>query len=207
MTVDFETRLSEALDDLADSIPVSRPVFDPGSDANGTSPSSSPPGRVGLLVACAAVVIGLVAFVNGVGLIGGVGSDTTGDAAADTDTTELIVWLTVPVSAEDRAAVEALLAADAEVVNARYVDQDETYEEFLEFFADEPELTALVEPEQLPTSFRVEFTGPGSELIDALLLQPGVVDVELPADEPSDSSRDLVADALDFIGGLNPFAD
>lgn len=74
--------------------------------------------------------------------------------------TSFSVYLVVGVSAEQVDEVDRALSAEPAVTSARYLDVDETYRDFVEFFSDEPEITELVEPEQLPTSFEIEVDSP-----------------------------------------------
>ncbi|MEM9564628.1 MAG: permease-like cell division protein FtsX [Actinomycetota bacterium] len=72
---------------------------------------------------------------------------------------EVIVWLPVDAPGELVAAIDEALGSTAGVTIHRYVDRDETYARFVEFFADDgPDVIDLVEPEQLPTSFAVTVT-------------------------------------------------
>lgn len=66
-----------------------------------------------------------------------------------------VVWLEVGVTDGGVAAIDQALAAHPLLLSSDYIDQDETYEDFKEYFADEPEILDLVEPDQLPTSFVV----------------------------------------------------
>lgn len=69
---------------------------------------------------------------------------------------ELVVWLDVGAHVEVVEQLSAKLSASSAVAAFDYVDHGETYDEFSLYFADEPEVIELVEPEQLPTSFRVQ---------------------------------------------------
>ncbi|MEL6983714.1 MAG: permease-like cell division protein FtsX, partial [Actinomycetota bacterium] len=69
---------------------------------------------------------------------------------------EVKIWLDVGVTAADVEAVATGLDdLQGRVVEYRYLDLDATYDEFNQFFADEPEILDLVDPEDLPTSFEV----------------------------------------------------
>jgi len=62
-----------------------------------------------------------------------------------------------------------------------YVDQDETFEEYQEIFADEPELQDAVTPADLPPSYRVTPVDPDADVVDEVAGQfnerPGVRNV------------------------------
>ncbi len=69
-----------------------------------------------------------------------------------------VVWLHTGIPPEAAGGVEEILEAMPMVNRLRYIDQEATYQEFTEYFADEPEILELVEPEQLPTSFDIDFS-------------------------------------------------
>ncbi len=71
------------------------------------------------------------------------------------DEVEFIVWLDVGVEQEQIEATSDFLQNSIYVRSIRYVDQESTFQEFQNFYADEPEILELVEPDQLPTSFIV----------------------------------------------------
>jgi cell division protein FtsX len=71
------------------------------------------------------------------------------------DQAAVVVWLDVDAGPEQVAAVEDLLQSIPSVAEVDYIDRDRTWVEFEEYFADEPEIQELVEPEHLPTSFRI----------------------------------------------------
>ncbi|MEM7273015.1 MAG: permease-like cell division protein FtsX [Actinomycetota bacterium] len=116
-------------------------------------------------------------------LLGGCGlfSDDVGDerargavtgtamCAEPNETTEAIVWLDATATDAEVETIDRLLGTAPKVVEHRYVDRDATYAEFEEFFADEPDIIELVEPENLPTSFRVYFD---QRLLPQLVLAP-----------------------------------
>lgn len=123
------------------------------------------------------VIVGVVVVAIGVFQVGGAFSDRNVSepaAAADSPTElpdvplfaladdlfpercEVIVWLDVAVAPQVADHLSLKLSASSAVAKVEYVDQERTYEEFESYYADEPEIVALVEPEQLPTSFRVE---------------------------------------------------
>ncbi len=102
------------------------------------------------------------------------------------DEVEFIVWLDVGVEQEQIEATSDFLQSSPFVRSIRYVDQEATFDEFQNFYADEPEILELVESDQLPTSFivtpndaNVAFIQSLGEEIEPL---PGVDEVEFATD-------------------------
>ncbi len=81
---------------------------------------------------------------------------------------EAIVWLTPRADDGEVAGVEQALRSNPSVTAHRYVDTDETASSFAAFFADQPEIVELYDPEELPTSFVVTVDGGA---IDAMRIQ------------------------------------
>ncbi len=77
----------------------------------------------------------------------------------------------------DEDAVEVAVANSGFIDDLEYVDRNETYAEFRAYVVDKPEVVALVAPEDLPTSFRVETDLPDQVEADVRLL-PGDLTVE-----------------------------
>ncbi len=100
-----------------------------------------------------------------------------------------IIWLEVPVSDTEVAEVARWLDENPLVDDYRYVDRDETYAEFREYFADEPEVIDLVEPDQLPTSFNVTTEDPVA-LARAVERLAGVDDVEINGGRETDTGAE-----------------
>ncbi|MDH3299019.1 MAG: permease-like cell division protein FtsX [Acidimicrobiia bacterium] len=102
------------------------------------------------------------------------------------DEVEFIVWLDVNVQQEQIESIDDFLASNPYVDNRYFIDRDATYQEFQNFFADEPELLQLVEPDQLPMSFQVQPSDTDVDLIrrigDEIETIPGVQDVEFASD-------------------------
>jgi cell division transport system permease protein len=94
---------------------------------------------------------------------------------------EFIVYMQPEVTEEQKASIEGDLGANPDVKSFDYVDQDETYEEFVRLFGDSPQLVETVSPEILPPSFRVAPQVQDPEVVQALGDQfnekPGVYDV------------------------------
>ena len=98
---------------------------------------------------------------------------------------ELIVWMHPEASSAEIENTAEILDALTEVDRFVYVNIADTFEEFSAYFADQPEVIELVEPEMLPTSFRVMSPDPDlleDVLSDRLAHLPGVsaIDVGRP---------------------------
>lgn len=102
------------------------------------------------------------------------------------DEVEFIVWMDVGVQQEQIDATEDFLDKSIYVREIRYVNQEQTYAEFQSYFADEPEILELVEPDQLPTSFQVTPQDADVESIraiaDEIQILAGVDEVEFASD-------------------------
>lgn len=99
-------------------------------------------------------------------------------AIADRDATDLIIWLKPEVEPASIESVSRRLDGHPEVDSYRYIDQSATYREFVEYYADQPEVIGLVSAEQLPTSFRVT-TSDQLALAEIAEALPGVVAVDV----------------------------
>jgi cell division transport system permease protein len=71
------------------------------------------------------------------------------------DDVRFIVWMNVGVGREQVDATEDLLNESPFVRDFAYINQEQTYEEFTDYYEDEPEILELVQPADLPTSFEV----------------------------------------------------
>ncbi|MEM7272287.1 MAG: permease-like cell division protein FtsX [Actinomycetota bacterium] len=102
------------------------------------------------------------------------------------DEVEFIVWMDKEVQPEQVESTADFLSKSIYIKAHRYIDQDETYQEFQNYFADEPEILELVTPEQLPTSFQVTPQDADVESIraiaDEIEILAGVDDVEFASD-------------------------
>ena len=100
----------------------------------------------------------------------------------------ITVWLKVGITAPEILDIDTLLAAakaNGEGIDGyEFFDRDKTLDRFREFFADEPQLGGLVDPDQLPMSFDVEVSNfaEAEGLIDDLDQQPTVDAVEIRVD-------------------------
>lgn len=94
---------------------------------------------------------------------------------------EFIVFVQPEATDDQIDAIDRLLAESPQVENTEYVDTDATFEEFQDLFADSPEIVETVDPEALPTSYRVVPVDKSAETIAALRnafqAQPGVYEV------------------------------
>jgi hypothetical protein len=79
--------------------------------------------------------------------------------ALDDEQATVIVYLDPSSTPEDLASLDAQIADRPGVLTTRAIDRDETYEDFQRLFADQEEMLANVEPEDLPTSVHVEVEG------------------------------------------------
>ncbi len=127
------------------------------------------------------------------------------------DEVEFVVWLDVDIQNEQIQAVQNFLDSTPFVDSSDYIDREATYEEFQNFFAEEPELLQLVEPDSLPTSFQVKPSDASVELIRELGTEietiAGVSDVEFATDnikaisDFSQGSSTVMAVAALFAAG------
>ena len=94
---------------------------------------------------------------------------------------EFIVFMRPDVTEEQRASLRRDLEASPDVKRIEYIDQDQTYADFQRIFKNEPQLLNTVEPEALPTSFRVAPSNQDAKVVQALGDQfkdkPGVREV------------------------------
>ncbi len=99
---------------------------------------------------------------------------------------EFVVWMNADALPEEHQNVENKLIESPGVANWNFVDQEETYEEFREFFADTPELIENFTPQMLPPSYRVAPTDPDVDVVKELGEQfrghPGVRTVVFAGD-------------------------
>ncbi len=175
----FEEELTDLLDARAERVTVRQGGTDRGGDSivlletastndvvvalrDGRAAQENRRGRTQWLLGAAAaivVVLGVVGLTRGSG-----DSDTEIAAAGATDTyrsslvggdIEFIVWLEPDATQPAIDAVATVLGESPLIESLPYLSQAETYAEFQEFWAQEPEVLAVVKPDALPTSFRV----------------------------------------------------
>lgn len=68
---------------------------------------------------------------------------------------KVIVYLSANASDAQRDALQAAIDEDPAVKSFKYLDQAAAYEEFKKLFENSPEFTSGVDPEILPTSFKL----------------------------------------------------
>ena len=81
---------------------------------------------------------------------------------------EFIVYLQPQIQDEQKASIQKALDENPDVKTAKYVNQDETYEEFKKLFAGQTQLIETVTPEILPPSYRVAPKTQDPEVVKAL---------------------------------------
>ena len=112
---------------------------------------------------------------------------------------EFVVWMNADATQTQNQAISIQLEESPGVADWRYVDQEETYAEFKEIFADTPELIETVTLEMLPPSFRVAPTDPDVDVVRELgeqfLGRPGVRTVVFAGEAIRD-----IQDLADRIG-------
>lgn len=98
-------------------------------------------------------------------------------------TVQVLIWMVSGADSTDIEGVDAYLAESTSVDSFRFVNSQETYKEFEQFWTESPEVLDLVHPEDLPTSFRVRVsTGTDSlNLVPDLKQMDGVLKVETVA--------------------------
>lgn len=84
------------------------------------------------------------------------------------DDVEFIVWMTADAPQENVDAVKSFLDDSLVVRSSNYVNHEATFAEFQTYYADQPEVLDLVDPNDLPTSFRVVPEVPDLALIRSL---------------------------------------
>lgn len=99
---------------------------------------------------------------------------------------EFIVYVDPEITEPQLAEVRANLEDNPQVARAEYVDQDATYALFKKLFAGKDVILENVQPENLPTSFKVEPTDKSADTVTELAQyyrkQPNVFDVTAAAD-------------------------
>ncbi|MEZ5341757.1 MAG: permease-like cell division protein FtsX [Acidimicrobiales bacterium] len=81
---------------------------------------------------------------------------------------EFIIWVDKDATEQNVQGIQAALESSPNVSDQIYVNREETFREFQEFWADSPSVLEAVTPEQLPTSFRVTPTVAELALVEAL---------------------------------------
>jgi cell division protein FtsX len=116
-----------------------------------------------------------------------------------------------PITGEERASLEASLAGDGRIAEVHFESSAEAYERFLELFADQPHLTASVDEDTLPESFRVWLHDPAfaDDVAAGFIDHPGVEEVVVnthprPPHDLDQQARDqdLIREAIDSMAAL-----
>ena len=177
----FEQSLTGDLDQLANQVQLYGPLRSGVDDIVEAVDGRGlwfPTGRMVFLMVSTALLV-----VAGVAVTRSAADELVEPVTAGAAHTELVVWLQ-PGIAEDEALVTGRKLVDGPGdIEVAYVNSDATYAEFAEFFADQPELLELIEPESLPTSFVVVVAGDPQEFVEWVERLPGVDSVEVASDD------------------------
>ena len=112
------------------------------------------------------------------------------------DDVEFIVWMNAESLPENVEAVRNFLDTTPTVDRAAYINQEATFIEFQEYYSEQPEVLDLVEPEQLPTSFRVV-----PEIADLALIRALGTEIEaLPGVSGVDYAEEYIKQLNDLTG-------
>ena len=102
------------------------------------------------------------------------------------DGVEFIVWMNTDAGTDEDSSVRNQLDESPGVERWEYVDREQSYEEFQEFFEDTPEVLDIFTAEGVPPYFRVVPTDPDPDVVEELGSQfkgkPGVRTVTFAGD-------------------------
>ena len=102
------------------------------------------------------------------------------------DGVELIVWMNADAGTAEDSSVRNQLDESPGVERWEYVDREQSYEEFQEFFEDTPEVLEIFTADGVPPYFRVVPTNPDPDVVEELGSQfkgkPGVREVTFAGD-------------------------
>ncbi len=157
MSNDFDTRVRNTLGAIIDQTPPPGPP--PTHDATKQHPTR----QLAASVTAAVLVIAAGFFAQRSDDSIDVAAPAFGDHSALADLREIvqpaqrefIVWIEPRASEDSVEAIGTAIGTTQFVDDAHYVDQTETYAEFSDYWQDSPEILAAVDPEDLPTSYRV----------------------------------------------------
>jgi hypothetical protein len=90
--------------------------------------------------------------------------------------TDVIAFVLPDTPAEEVRALSQVVKADPNVAEVRFHDHQAAYEEFLEIFADDPDMIDGVTPEILPPSLRIAVLDGGTQ-IGALVDHPSIFEL------------------------------
>ncbi len=109
---------------------------------------------------------------------------------------DFVIWIDPDTTAESIARISDLLTKDDRFSNSRYVSQEEVFREFREYYADQPTVLELINPEEIPTYFQVTIRptqdadnpeAPPAQIKADYAALEGVFKIQFPGDEPADS--------------------
>ena len=123
------------------------------------------------------------------------------------DGVEFIVWMNVDAGTDEDSSVQNQLDESPGVLRWRYIDRQQSYQEFQEFFEDTPEVLDITTPEEVPPYYQVVPADPAPDVVEELASQfrgrPGVrtvtTAVEVIRDVQNLSDR---AGRVLFIGSI-----
>ena len=102
------------------------------------------------------------------------------------DGVEFIVWMNTDAGTDEDSSVRNQLDESPGVDSWEYVDREQSYEEFKEFFEDTPEVLEIFTAEGVPPYYRVVPTEPDPDVVEELGSQfkgkPGVRTVTFAGD-------------------------
>ncbi len=102
------------------------------------------------------------------------------------DGVEFIVWMNTDAGTDEDSSVRNQLDESPGVESWEYVDRQQSYEEFKEFFQDTPEVLEIFTAEGVPPYYRVVPTDPDPDVVEELGSQfkgkPGVRTVTFAGD-------------------------
>ena len=102
------------------------------------------------------------------------------------DGVEFIVWMNTDAGTDEDSSVRNQLDESPGVDRWEYVDREQSYEEFKEFFEDTPEVLEIFTAEGVPPYYRVVPTDPDPDVVEELGSQfkgkPGVRTVTFAGD-------------------------
>ncbi len=102
------------------------------------------------------------------------------------DGVEFIVWMNTDAGTDEDSSVRNQLDESPGVESWEYVDRQQSYEEFQEFYEDTPEVLEIFTAEEVPPYYRVVPTDPDPDVVEELGSQfkgkPGVRTVTFAGD-------------------------
>jgi len=97
-----------------------------------------------------------------------------------------LVYMKPDASADQVAAMRRSLDDSPQVDEFTYANRDESFKNFKRLFADDPDITQSLKPEDLPTFFRVKPKNPDAKIVEKVAQEfsakPGVYKVDFVAD-------------------------